>query len=69
MDFDWNETNRNHIAGHRISPEEAEQVVKNEPIDVTRKATTVKNGSCSLEKPMRDEFSLWSPPGGVRRFA
>ncbi len=35
MDFDWNEANRSHIAGHGISPDEAEQVVKNEPVDVT----------------------------------
>jgi len=35
MDFDWNEANRSHIAEHGISPDEAEQVVRNEPIDVT----------------------------------
>jgi len=35
MDFDWNEANRNHIAKHGIRPDEAEQVVKNEPLDVT----------------------------------
>jgi len=35
MDFDWNEANRSHIAEHGISPDESEQVVKNEPIDVT----------------------------------
>ena len=35
MDFDWDEANRNHIAEHGTRPDEAEQVVKNEPIDVT----------------------------------
>jgi len=35
MDFDWNEANRNHIGGHGISPDEVEQVVSNEPVDVT----------------------------------
>ena len=35
MDFDWNEANRTHIAEHGISPDEAEQVVKNQPVDVT----------------------------------
>jgi len=33
--LDWNEANRSHIAEHGISPDESEQVVKNEPIDVT----------------------------------
>ena len=35
MDFDWNEANRTRIAEHGISPDEAEQVVKNQPVDAT----------------------------------
>ena len=34
MDFDWNGANRSHIAAHGIAPEEAEQVLRNGPIDM-----------------------------------
>jgi uncharacterized protein len=33
--FDWNDENRKHIAEHRVTPAEAEQVVLNDPIDLT----------------------------------
>ena len=33
--FDWDQANINHIARHGITPEEAEQVVLNDPIDLT----------------------------------
>jgi len=32
--FDWDENNRNHVSEHGVSPEEAEQVVFNEPLDL-----------------------------------
>ncbi len=32
--FDWDEHNRNHVSEHGVSPEEAEQVVFNEPLDL-----------------------------------
>jgi len=32
--FDWNDENREHIAKHRVTPEEAEQAVLNDPIDL-----------------------------------
>jgi uncharacterized DUF497 family protein len=33
--FDWDEGNRKHIAKHRVTPAEAEQVVLGDPIDLT----------------------------------
>jgi uncharacterized protein len=33
MDFDWNPANIGHIARHGVTPEEAEQVIQNNPID------------------------------------
>jgi uncharacterized DUF497 family protein len=33
--FDWDEENRKHIVKHRVTPAEAEQVVLNDPIDLT----------------------------------
>jgi uncharacterized protein len=32
--FEWDDANRDHLARHQVSPEEAEQVVDNEPLDV-----------------------------------
>jgi uncharacterized DUF497 family protein len=32
-DFDWDDSNRDHIARHGITPEEAEQVYLNDPLD------------------------------------
>jgi uncharacterized DUF497 family protein len=32
--FDWNESNRKHIARHRVTTTEAEQVVLNDPLDL-----------------------------------
>jgi len=34
MPFDWDQANIRHIAKHRITPPEAEQVVLNNPIDL-----------------------------------
>ncbi len=33
--FDWDDGNRKHIAKRRVTPAEAEQVVLNDPIDLT----------------------------------
>ncbi len=33
MDFDWDSANVEHIARHGVTPEEAEQVVQNNPLD------------------------------------
>lgn len=32
--FDWDEANLSHIARHDVDPDEAEQVVRNDPVDV-----------------------------------
>jgi uncharacterized protein len=34
MEFDWDETNIAHVARHRVLPEEAEQVILNNPVDL-----------------------------------
>ena len=33
-DFDWDEVNIRHLARHKISPSEAEQVILNRPADL-----------------------------------
>jgi uncharacterized DUF497 family protein len=37
MQFDWDAANIRHIARHKVSPEEAEQVIENNPLDLTRR--------------------------------
>ena len=32
--FDWDAANRDHIARHQVSPEEAEQIIDNDPLDI-----------------------------------
>jgi uncharacterized DUF497 family protein len=34
MSFIWDNANISHLARHNISPEEAEQVIQNEPLDL-----------------------------------
>ncbi len=34
IEFDWDEANIGHIARHSVLPEEAEQVVLNDPVDL-----------------------------------
>jgi hypothetical protein len=33
MDFDWDSANTEHIARHNVTPEEAEEVIQNDPLD------------------------------------
>jgi uncharacterized protein len=40
LDFDWDTANLAHIARHQISAEEAEEVIRNEPLDI--EAETLK---------------------------
>ncbi len=35
LSFDWDDANRNHIALHQVTPQEAEQVIVNNPIDLS----------------------------------
>lgn len=34
IEFDWDTANLSHIAEHGVAPEEAEQVLQNDPIDL-----------------------------------
>jgi uncharacterized DUF497 family protein len=36
MHFSWDPSNTSHIARHGVSPEEAEQVIENDPLDLER---------------------------------
>jgi hypothetical protein len=34
IEFDWDDGNMSHVAGHSVRPEEAEQVILNDPVDL-----------------------------------
>jgi uncharacterized protein len=34
VEFDWDEANMGHLARHNVLPEEAEQVILNNPVDL-----------------------------------
>ena len=34
VEFDWDEHNTKHLAAHRVTPAEFEQVINNEPVDL-----------------------------------
>jgi uncharacterized DUF497 family protein len=34
IEFDWGEGNMGHVAGHGVRPEEAEQVILHDPVDL-----------------------------------
>ena len=34
IEFDWDEANVGHLARHSVQPQEAEQVILNDPVDV-----------------------------------
>jgi len=36
--FEWDDANRDHIARHQVSPEEAERVIDNDPLDIEAEA-------------------------------
>ena len=37
IEFDWDETNIRHLERHRVTPQEAEQVIFNNPLDLEMK--------------------------------
>jgi len=44
LDFDWDENNRNHLARHDVTPQEAEEVVLGDPLDTELQITEGING-------------------------
>jgi len=38
IEFDWDEHNRKHVKSHRVSPQEFEQVIANDPLFLEHQA-------------------------------
>jgi uncharacterized protein len=48
LDFDWDTANLAHIARHQISAEEAEEVIRNEPLDIEAETLRGENRMTSV---------------------
>jgi uncharacterized protein len=35
IDFDWDKENKKHLAAHKVEPDEFEEVLNNEPLDLS----------------------------------
>ena len=48
IEFDWDEANIGHMARHSVLPEEAEQVILNDPVDLGMEIVEGEERSLSL---------------------
>lgn len=55
--FDWDAANLGHLAEHDVTPAEAEEVVLNNPIDLTRQARNGEDRVAQIGERMLAEFS------------
>ena len=69
VEFDWDEENRNHLKSHRVSPQEFEQVIENNPVDLDYR---VENGeerykSIGVTDKLRVLIIVWTLREGKLR--
>ncbi len=63
MEFDWDEANVGHVARHGVLPEEAEQVVLNDPVDLGRAVSQPRRDAQRPRPPRRHRVAR-EPPAG-----
>ncbi len=54
--FDWDAANRDHIASHGVSPEEAEQVIENDPLDIDAETVEGEDRIASIGRTDQGRF-------------
>ena len=54
--FDWDAANRAHIASHEVSPEEAEQVIENDPLDIDAETVEGEDRIASIGRTNQGRF-------------
>lgn len=57
IEFDWDEANVSHVARHKVSPEEAEQVILNDPVDLRMEMVEGEERYLSIGETIRAVFS------------
>jgi uncharacterized DUF497 family protein len=58
LSFDWDDANRDHIARHQVSQEEAEQVIDNDPLDIEAETPDGEERCNSIGHTDRGRFPL-----------
>lgn len=48
--FDWDEANTSHIGKHNVTPQEAEEVVLRDPLDIEVQIDTTSDGEERLQQ-------------------
>jgi uncharacterized DUF497 family protein len=56
--FEWDDANRDHIARHQVSPEEAEQVIDNDPLDLESEVVDGEQRFSSIGRTDHGRFLL-----------
>jgi uncharacterized protein len=58
IEFDWDEANIDHVARHGVVPEEAEQVILNDPLDLGLEIVEGGERSLNLGATVQDRVLL-----------
>lgn len=66
IDFDWDRENRAHLAAHKVVPAEFEELILNEPVDVSFETThgEERYRSVGLTNAGRLLSAVWTIRGG-----
>jgi uncharacterized protein len=64
--FEWDAANLGHIARHRVSPEEAEQIIENDPLDLEAEAVNGEKRTTSIGCTHRSRFLVVVTLRGTR---
>jgi uncharacterized DUF497 family protein len=56
--FEWDDANREHIALHQVSPEDAEQVIDNDPLDLDTETIDDEQRFSSVGRTDQGRFLL-----------
>lgn len=58
IEFDWDDTNIGHLARHRVTPEEAEEVILRDPVDLGMEIVAGEERHLNLGSTRRDRILL-----------
>ena len=58
IEFDWDDANVGHLAHHRVTPEEAEEVILRDPLDLGMEVVEGEERHLNLGPTQRDRILL-----------
>jgi hypothetical protein len=59
IEFDWDEANTSHVARHSVLPEEAEQVILNDPVDLGIETSKGRSAISTSAQQRKAAFFSW----------